>query len=205
MSVLIIGSNGNMAARYKAIFNSLGIKHHGIDIDIPDDGVLSALSLASRFLIATPTDTHFHWINRLTPYKKPILCEKPVTKDLNQLGYVLEKSRSESVPFRVVFQYSMLVDPGRSGDSHYNYFKHGNDGLYWDCMQITALSKNLPEIKETSPVWDCVINGQKLHLGAMDEAYVDYIGLWMDRPNQDPEQIWNMHYKTHQLIKSHEL
>lgn len=205
MRVLIIGDKGNMAARYKAIFNALKIEHQGIDIDTPDDGVLSALDVCDRFLLVTPTDTHFQWITRLLPYKKPILCEKPVTKDLNELGYVLEKCRIDNIPFRAVFQYSMLIRKDEPGESWYDYFKHGNDGLYWDCMQITALSKTCPDLSEKSPIWDCVINGERLSLSDMDRAYVEYIKLWLEKPNQAHIEVWNMHYKTHQLIKLHEL
>lgn len=205
MRVLIIGANGNMASRYKAIFNHLGVSFDGIDIDTPDDGVQSALCLSDRFLIATPTDTHFHWITKCMPFKKPILCEKPVTKDLNELGYVLEQCRIDGVPFRAVYQYSMLARSEGSGDTCYNYFKHGNDGLYWDCMQITALSRCTPALYETAPIWDCVINGERLNLSDMDRAYVEYIKLWLEKPNQDPIEVWNMHYKTHQLMKQNEL
>lgn len=197
--VLIIGDKGNMASRYKAIFKMLGITYLGVDVDTHAQIVVESMEAAERFLIVSPTETHISWIKRCIPYGRPILCEKPVSMQLHTLDAVLNQTTAHVVPFRMVFQYSMLVDPAASGPSSYDYFKHGNDGLQWDCMQIIALANDLIDLGETSPIWKCKINGQDLRLSDMDQAYVDYIKLWETEPGQDPDVIWQAHVKTKQL------
>jgi hypothetical protein len=76
-------------------------------------------------------------------------------------------------------QYAELIQAG-DGPSHYNYFRHGNDGILWDCMQIIGLANGPVEIKEDSPIWDCVINGNRLNLSDMDGAYVSFIRSWLN-------------------------
>lgn len=195
MSTLIIGSNGSMGSRYSAILNYLGKPFKALDLENSQD-LDHLASQSSGFIIATPTHTHKDYIRKLLRYKKPILCEKPICKDIAELKTLLQEVRDSRAPFRMVLQYELLVDTGRLGRSYYNYFKHGNDGIVWDCLQVVGLSRGEPELKENSPVWTCIINGRTLKIGDMDAAYIGYVQRWYTQPHQNLDLLLNIHEKT---------
>ncbi len=203
MSIAIVGSEGSMGSRYKAIFRYLNIPFQALDqLHSPQD-VIKAVEGSKGVVLATPTATHAQLIEALVPLKKPILCEKPVTQDLLDLRRLITLCRDAGTPLRMMFQYSMLVSPNRIGRSLYNYFKHGNDGLIWDCLQIIALARGPLVLKEDSPVWSCVINGQKLDIAHMDAAYIAYIQKWFREPSQDLGEIYSIHERVHQAQENH--
>lgn len=203
MSIAIIGAKGNMASRYKAIMNLLGAKYIGIDVDSTAREVDAALTACERIIITTPTDTHVDLIRSCIPYRKPILCEKPITKNIVELKDLMDDLYEEGVWLRMVFQYGMISKSTSSQDTVYNYFKHGSDGLVWDCTQIIALAKARITLREDSPVWHCVINGEKLNIGLMDQAYIEFIKFWGSHPDQDLNEILDIHQKVHQYERDH--
>lgn len=194
--ILIFGCNGSMGKRYQAIFRYLSIPTMGVDLeDTPDTRRLKTLK-AEAYVIATPTDTHMGLIHELAPHRKPILCEKPVVKSVEEIKIIRERVEKDRVPFRMMFQYSLLADPARIGKSRYDYFRHGSDGLVWDCLQIIGLARGALELKEDSPIWSCMINGKALAIGSMDAAYVAYVQRWLQDPSQDMGMIQAMHERT---------
>jgi hypothetical protein len=199
MSVLLVGAKGSMGRRYQAILRYLGRKFIACDIESEPEQVESLASRCAGTILASPTDTHAAYIRLLAPLKKPILCEKPVTKNVAELKDLLTELARLETPFRMMNQYRILADRSRIGKSIYDYFRHGNDGLYWDCMQIIGLARGEIRLGESSPVWMCMINGKALSVSHMDAAYLAYTQLWFQRPNQDPGEILATHEKTDQL------
>jgi hypothetical protein len=190
--VCIIGGNGNMASRYKAIFEIMNI-----DVVVWDIGIKPDVSGVDGFLVTTPTPIHYEVLQEIIPFRKPILCEKPVVKTMLELAEIRKRCEACGTPFQVVMQYCWLVDPLHVGESRYDYFRHGNDGLVWDCFQIIALAKGEVTLSEKSPIWDCVINGHRLNLSAMDFAYIEMIRAWTERPNSQP---WDFIIECHQKV-----
>ena len=114
---------------------------------------------------------------------KPILCEKPITTNIEQLSEVIKECQAAKSDLRVVYQYKKAyIDDFNHGPTHYNFYRHGGDGLQWDCIQIIGLARGLVTLREDSPIWDCVINGQRLNIGDMDRAYVSYVADWLHNP-----------------------
>lgn len=192
MKICIVGGYGNMGSRYHAILKMLGHESISWDIDFEP-----SLEDVDRFIVATPTDTHYKILERLVRLGKPILCEKPVTKSMGELMSLRALCSLYETPFSCVMQYCWVVDPNLTGSSHYDYFKHGPDGMPWDMMQIIALSKERCVIGEDSPIWDCVINGQRLNIMSMDFAYIEMIKAWLLDPNQQP---WDFIIQCHQKV-----
>jgi hypothetical protein len=190
--VCIIGGRGNMASRYRAIFAVLGV-----EVVVWDIGEKPDVTDVEGFLVATPTPTHLDILKEIIPLKKPILCEKPVVKTMFELLEIRRLCEEHGTPFQVVMQYCWLVDAISMGETRYDYFKHGNDGLVWDCFQIIALSKGPVELGEKSPIWDCVINGIRLNIGAMDFAYIEMLKSWLERPSAQP---WDFIIESHQKV-----
>lgn len=199
--ILLVGSEGSMGKRYQAILNYLGRTFLPVDIETSKDIFKHTARVVDGAIIASPTKTHFTYISELFPLKIPILCEKPVTKDPGELGAILDGCWEYETPLRMMYQYSMLTEPNDKGDSEYDYFRSGKDGLVWDCLQIIGLSKSEPYLRSTSPVWKCSVNGRKLSLSDMDRAYVDYVQQWFKTPNQDPSEISDIHQKTQEMAK----
>lgn len=190
MKICIAGYNGNMAARYKAVLTYLGHEHCGYDVGDP-------IPEADGYIIATPTHTHKAQVFALARFGKPVLCEKPVAKSMADLHHIRAVCEGHGTPFQVVMQYAYLADASRSGRSHYDYFKHGSDGLLWDCFQIIALAKERVTLCESSPVWQCIINGKKLNLAEMDMAYCVMIAEWLKDPKA---QTWRYIETAHQKV-----
>lgn len=205
MSTLIIGSEGSMGKRYQAILDHLG--HSWMGLDEKDTNIWDVFPPeyyheATSFIIATPTDTHAEIILDLLPYRKPILCEKPITKDADLLPHLRDAIERSKTPFQMMLQYKYLLPKLARGESHYDYFRHGNDGLHWDCLQIIGLAKGEVTLREKSPVWDCVINGHRIHPGQMDQAYVTAVEAFLHGHPQDLGEIVDMHHKVLEMIKN---
>lgn len=202
MAVLIIGADGSMGKRYQAIMSYLGTKTLLADKNHSITKIKELADQADGIIVATPTDTHVSIVREVLAFRKPILCEKPVSKNLLELKTLQAEIHFHRTPFRMVMQYEMLADPIRIGRSYYNYFRHGSDGLVWDCMQIVGLARTTVSLAETSPVWGCMINGKSLNLQHMDAAYVGYVQKWFRDPAQEASRIYEMHEKTDDHLRS---
>jgi hypothetical protein len=192
MSILIVGGNGNMGRRYQAVLRHLKRDYRIADIDTPPEETWKMAMKSDGIIIATPTETHTAFIMSLSKLSKPILCEKPISKDVKELkkvlGYVGKKC-----PIAMVYQYGVIADRHSKGVTSYDYFKHGTDGLYWDCIQLVGLANGDLRLAEDSAVWRCVVNGKRLDIGQMDHAYIGFIDLWMKQPKQDIGGLVELH------------
>jgi hypothetical protein len=194
--ILILGAEGAMGRRYQAILRYLGKPFRCADVRNPEDLVQEMASQAHGLIIATPTATHTQLIRKYLKYGIPILCEKPITKNVAELKELTMDIRRAGSPFRMMQQYSMLMEPRKIGKTQYNYFKHGSDGLIWDCIQIITLARGDVRLGEDSPIWRCMINGKALDLAHMDAAYIGYVQKWLTEPAQDLGEIVAAHEKT---------
>lgn len=197
--ILIIGSEGAQGKRYQAILKYLHKETYCADLG-SDLNQIFGFGDVDGVIIATPTSDHldrFHEILDMEEYRGPILCEKPITTDVLRLKELVMKRPK----LTMVMQYRHFLDEEDYGDSFYNYFRHGNDGLYWDCLQIIGLAKGHVTVHETSPIWTCAINGVKLNVQQMDRAYVQEIRSWLRGEKQDLGQVLAMHEKVQGMLQ----
>lgn len=187
----IIGASGNMGQRYSRILDMLGVDVVAFDENDWRDAPRYKKDLHS-IIVASPTEFHFENLLVLDDFK--VLCEKPISKDIDQVRKVCEKIKC----LRMVNQYEHLIPSASRGleDSHYNYFKTGSDGLEWDCINIIGLAKNPPHIFNDSPIWKCKINGHELNLGDMDLAYVRMIKEWVKQPASNKRYMIQAHERV---------
>jgi hypothetical protein len=192
--IAVYGACGSMGTRYCAILKWLSKPYMALDINSSESELRRARAVATGFIVATPTDTHLDMICSLAPLKKPILCEKPLSKNLDEI----EKMRglvSDGLNLTMTMQYREL-NQGSGGTSYYNYFRHGSDGINWDCLQIIGLARGMVELAEDSPVWRCKLNGLWLELSDMDDAYVEFVRRWLRRPGDDINRLIDIHHKV---------
>lgn len=208
--IAVIGGKGNMGKRYCTILNFLGVDHYVIDLDTKDE----ILSGTTGFIIATPTNTHSALIKKYSSEYTtlPILCEKPITKNLDDLREILAIKN----PLRMINQYAyyfkdkpkaalkrieMCLPEFNKGVTYYNYFNSGGDGKYWDHINIVGLNTDKDiNIRYDSPVWDCWINGKFIEKKKMDEAYIWDIEDWLEKKNDTKKYIKYAHEKVIELI-----
>lgn len=206
--IALIGSEGSMGKRYQAIFRHLSLAYMALDkTKDKEQEIERAVKAADRILIATPTESHVELLLKYLPLKKPILCEKPITKSLDALIDLHALCARSGFQYQMVMQYKELQLPLKTPDrwSYYNYFRHGNDGLAWDCIQIIGLAQGPVWLKEESPVWECTINGKALSLAEMDHAYVEMIRRWVTNSlDQSMDEILHIHKKVHSWKELHE-
>lgn len=204
--ITLVGSCGSMGVRYQAILNYLDIKFQSFDKWHTEQEIIAHARHSDGVIIATPTHTHVDFLSALLPVNDKVLCEKPITKNIAQLEELTLACNRKRRSFNMVMQYRELVLPTGANQTElptsYDYFRHGQDGLAWDCMQVIGLAKGVVELKETSPIWRCIINGQRLTLSDMDSAYVRFTEKWLNnRLDQSMDEIIHVHKKTHDFIK----
>ena len=192
---MIIGGLGNMGRRYKCILEQV-MKIDVVTYDV-DHGSLKDLADCSGVIIASPTHTHLSWIRRLGSHNKPILCEKPLTTNIGHLEAFENENRTLASQITMVNQYAYLVENHNHGATYYDYFKTGNDGLHWDCLNVIGMADKRPEyIDNKSPFWNCMIRGKKLSIEKMDFAYVSMIRDWIKEPKPNYAYAREAHYKV---------
>ena len=193
--IVLIGSSGSMGRRYQAILRFLDQDFIGFDLGQDAEAIAEAERGSTGVIIASPTDTHERYLRAFDDLPVPILCEKPVMKNLPSLARFLDDRRAA---FRMMTQYALLDQKGLPdyGLTHYDFYHHGTDGLAWNCMQLIGLARGAVQLYEQSPIWTCYLNGRKLSLDQVGWAYVEYVRLWLREPNQDREEIYRMHSKA---------
>ena len=202
--ILLIGANGSMGKRYQAILNYLNKPFIAVDLETSFETVLNIALECNRIIIATPTDTHVKFLRELIPLNKKILCEKPVCKNSAELEEILDLVKNSKSTFEMVFQYGELVNTKKThkGDTFYDYFKTGNDGLKWDCLQIIAIAKGQVKINNKSPIWTCKLNGTVLSSSAMDQAYIDFLDRWLNNKiSRSHQWLLDIHKKAENYVQ----
>ncbi len=195
--ILIVGANGNMGTRYRAILRYLGQDFECVDQESVPLKILDQAEKSSGVIVATPTHTHVSFLRLLADCGKRILCEKPFSKNIAETRDIVSHLKRHGTRVSMVSQYMELADPNSLGPSGYDYFRHGQDGLIWDCIQIIGMARGEVIIQEKSPIWKCSLNGKQLSVADMDMAYVQHVNRWLSGWQQDLDLALEFHEKTH--------
>lgn len=197
MKIYIYGIKGGMGRRYRAICESLGHEVGGEDIYCL---IGHSRAATDAIIVATPTPTHAEILYMLRDCGRPILCEKPLATNPVVVETLLEQLKRAGTRIAMVNQYAELDDPRSEGETTYNCFRHGADGLYWDCISLIRLARGAVILREDSPTWECRLNGKDLRLGDVDKAYVTMIEGWlMDPTKTDYDELLRAHQKVARL------
>lgn len=201
--ICVVGAFGNMGQRYISILNYLGI-----DILCHDKKHFpSGIEKCDGIIIATPTDTHFDMMLHYDTYNIPMLVEKPVTKNLDELIELCHLS----TPWRMINQYDYFNNSkdnvclkyfnDGSDFTIYDFYKSGSDSLPWDCINLIGLANGAIKLANNSPIWTCVLNGKKIDYHRVDYSYIWMISDWLT--NFDDNRIYALkaHEKVIKFIK----
>lgn len=184
-----------MGKRYQAILKHLKKDFKCFDIDSTHYEIVDWCENSEGIILATPTETHVDYLLLLEKCKKPVLCEKPLSmykSDLEEIKWACQRGLNLTMQM----QYKYFDNKECNGPSEYNYFRHGNDGLSWDCLQIIGLARGEVSLKEDSPKWICKLNGLDLDLSQMDDAYIWSVKNWLEKPGDDINSLLEIHQKV---------
>ena len=165
--VLLIGCKGNMGRRYAAIMNFHKIPFRGVDI-----GDKYKLSGYSHAIIATPIDTHFKLCQETVSSGIPTLCEKPISKDMDEVRQLERLSVAAQTPLYMVNNW-WHIRCERYNRIVFDYYNTGNDG-FWDLIQPVWYSKEF-DFNNKCPIYYCFIDGFDINRINFDASYVDMI------------------------------
>lgn len=211
-TIALLGAEGNMGKRYTCILNCLGKKVIPIDLETPPDVRKKALSTSDGVIVSTPTDQHLKDMNEvmdLNPSRPiPMLCEKPLSKDIQALNQTITRLKSfyQGNPgyFAMVFQYLYAYQGSPVQLTEYNYYHSGSDGLYWDCIQLIGLATGGILLSNQSPIWRCNLNGVKIDRASLDGFYIQMIQDWLKGTHgfisDDLDQLYQLHQKVISLM-----
>ncbi len=106
-----------------------------------------------------------------------------------------DKYREDLALVQMVNQYKYMQKPYR-GETVYDYFKSGSDGLAWDAINICGLAEGKVTLKNKSPFWQCKLNGAVLSHGLVDHSYIEMVQAWL----RDPKSNWAYARKAHEKV-----
>jgi hypothetical protein len=180
-----------------AILKHLRVEAKGVDIETPPVAVIRLVKEAKGVIVATPTPTHFPILRKLynEGAKTPILCEKPLSTNMNQVKDIIEKF-THKMPLTMVKQYDYVeyTEPtflsgirfeDKTYRNYYNFYNTGKDGLKWDCIHFMRQKPENLLLKNDSPTWDCIIKGFRVDAESMHRAYIRMVKDWLEFPESE--------------------
>lgn len=180
MNILLIGGMGSIGQRYQCVLSFLGHKFHVYDNADPESTKVN-LKNFDRWIIASPTDTHYEWCMKAIENKATFLCEKPLSKDLKECIDIRTAADKERAKGFVVNNYYMIMkrfDNDKSINIKYDFYHSGKDGLEWDCCQLIYRDP-IAIIDNRSPVWSLSINWQEIQYREVELSYIKMIDAFL--------------------------
>lgn len=193
MKIGLIGSEGSIGKRWKSIINTdHSLEGHYFDVAL-NNGPSFYEKLRKKdldlVLVATPTETHYSVLSSIkeTGTNARILCEKPITKNLNDLIEILSWGLDLTMVYQYFYAYGSNGSDLKGHDedigTYYNSFHSGSDGLAWDCIQLIALHdfKKKLRLENSSYIWKCTINDCRIERNKIDESYAIFLRQWKEK------------------------
>ena len=173
MKPLLLGHLGSIGRRYAAILNHFGIDWVGHDTrmnegDIPWGKVDSTI-------IATPTATHGDLAWTSIEKGLPTLCEKPLSKSLDECMGLDQLEDTKKVPGFVVCNYKYVVrSHAQRPNIVYDYYNTGKDLVWWDVCQLVYLDPHCT-IRTRSPIWTMTVNDKTVVHEDVERSYATMV------------------------------
>lgn len=206
-NILIVGY-GNMGKRYGAILKWLNHPFFICDVDQAWYPVAKEVE-ASHVIFTTPTECHMDHIKELHSRQVDMKCliEKPFwTETYCDKQYKRNSELLKDLP-NVYMVNNYAYVPGvqdSTGETIYDHYNSGPHGLSYDCIQLLYLANDLDrtKLRNTSPVWKCIINGVRLTL---EDVQMSYIEMLLDFLGES-KNGWGMlaAQRAHARIKEYE-
>lgn len=200
MKVLVVGSSGNMGKRYCSIIRYL--KHDLLEYDpaITTSRMPSPLDYDVA-IIATPISEHVPYIRRMVENGKPVLCEKPLEKRIEEVKKLAKFVKMHNGKAYMVNNWAFVGEhrePMSAKNVVVNCYNTGNDGI-WDLVQPLYLVEDIENFECThSYPWLSVrIDDCGYGRDDFDRSYVDMVEAFC---NGEYEKLW----AVEDMVTAHE-
>ena len=152
--------------------------------------------LFDRAIIACTTSAHDDYCQVLSLMKKPYLCEKPLSKNIESLRRLLKLSIDSGQRNYVVNNFDFIktwrLQKSTTFELSYNYYNTGNDGFLWDMCQLIHISKKnkiFLSVSSDSYKWRFSVDKTDVPYIEIEESYLQMIKAWLD--NKD-SLLWSV-------------
>lgn len=214
--ILVVGGNGNMGRRYCKILGAHAIDHKILDLNNLHHAKF-LIEECSKMIIATPTELHEQYIEKALDRGIDVLCEKPISKNLNFVrslrgkqvkmvnNYFYAYGKALARQLKTIGEFELQwhkldgLREKRIEDTTYNYHYSGQDGIGWDCIQLIQYALGRVHFKNKSVVWSASINGVQLHLEDVLNGYTQMIIDFVT--DTFPKQDWEKIIDAHQMAE----
>jgi hypothetical protein len=188
MNTLVIGGRGSAGSRYCAILKSLDVPYEVFDLADEQCRPFEDYDF-THAIIATPTPNHLVWLNTLCHQDKTFLCEKPVSKMVDEIVPFISYDKGY-----VVNNYAFCLDQFKPDSCKitYDYFRTGSDGVYFDCVQLLYLDLEA-RIRTNSPIWEFWNHSYRVHYHEIEQSYIDMVQTFLGvSKDYDKTCLWDM-------------
>lgn len=185
MTTLLIGHKGSIGRRYAAILNLFDVKWRGFDNPDGDPSCINWEDV-ERCIIATPTNTHFEYAIAAAQNRKPVLCEKPLSKTPADCVALSVMAEDLDVPAFVVCNYKYVFRGHPDPHIYYNNFNTGSDGLWWDVCQLLYLDPKAT-IRTDGPYFILASQYREIPYEEVEKSYCNMIYEFV---NEKYSNLW---------------
>lgn len=192
--IALIGGAGSIGRRYQACLNHLKVPFRVLEAGESFED----LKGITKAIIATPTDTHISWCERLAKENIPFLCEKPLSTKSSEIKELMKLDPKAWVVNNWAFLMRAMHFNwgGPFNEIEYDFFNTGKDGLIWDVCQLIELAilyEAKLTVKTNSYFWNVHISRQPVHYSAIEASYPQMLEAFLD---DRTDLLWNL---THAL------
>ena len=187
--ILLVGSRGNIGGRYAAILRYLKIDFVGVDVGDkwPDP------STYDKAIVATPTSTHYKICLRLAKLKKTFLCEKPLSKNPEEIQHLIDIGADGYMVNNWCHVTEKIIKPN-SAKVYYDCWNTGKDGLLWDCIQLVYIARgNNFKINNQHPIFWATIDlragSNRIGLEKIAHSYCYMIDCFIE---EKTDKLWSL-------------
>lgn len=181
--IMLIGSEGSIGRRYKAVLKYLGVDVKCYDIKPGVDVESCVNDDCDGFIVAAPTSSHVSWCRNLLIYEKPILCEKPLGVNVLEVEELSKYAGANEFISVVDNWVHMLQVKGKTNlDLKYRNFHTGNEKLSWNLAQPIYLTKdgNLELFLDFPHLIISNVTKEKSYDAAdVEHSYIQMIQYWL--------------------------
>lgn len=176
MKICIIGNEGSTGKRYSKILYTLGCDIIPYDLRHVNKGL--KIPIADKYIVATPSDTHFEYAKILSNFDVPILLEKPAFTELRH--YDMFPNYSVVCNWAYVFYGSPRMDIGSVKKLTYSNFYTGKENYWWNTWQLHMLRgyASKKDIKEEGS-FIASIDGIYITLDMIEKSYSKMLLQWI--------------------------
>lgn len=185
--IALIGGDGSIGRRYQAVLNHLTIPFRVIEVGDSKD----LLDGCNKAIIATPTDRHMDWAWECFYKNIPFLCEKPMSKNKQEIKSLMDRGATGYVVNNWSF-ISTNYGNHKPNSIYYDFYNTGKDGLVWDVCQlvlIADMSDCKISVRTNSYWWHAEWGLEDIPYNFIEHSYMQMIRAF-DRG--DFQRLWGL-------------